>query len=345
MAILGVESVIFGVDDLDRCAIFWEDFGLNPVSRTTDELVFDVQSGARIVVRKRGDRRLPTAYSHKVGAHETVWGVDTQTNLDKLVANLRTDREVTIDTDGVAHFSSDCGMPLGLAVWTPRKIVSQPDPVNAPGNIQRLNLHRKWRQRAIPKTINHVVFFVKDYVGTFEFFRDRLNFRLTDHSRGVGAFARCDGAWEHHNIFFVSCALPVAPDEPGFMHMAFGLEDIDELMIGVNIMEKKGWKNDSPNTMGGLSRHRISSAIYYYFDSPAGGEAEYHVDTDYLDDNWIPRSWDFKFGSLIWATRIPSMWAGDVPMDMTFDPDGKSLEAYRLKKPAAATKADEPIKA
>jgi hypothetical protein len=32
----------------------------------------------------------------------------------------------------------------------------------------------------------------------------------------------------------------------------------------------------------------VESAIFG-FDNPNGGEAEYHVDTDYLDDNWVPR--------------------------------------------------------
>jgi len=332
MPILGVESVVYGVDDLDACARFWTDFGLIEVAASADERVFEVQNGSRIILRRRGDERLPKAYNHEPGVHETVWGVDTQAALDAFVADLSQDRNVRFEPDGSAHFLADDGMPLALKVWAPRPVVSQPDAVNAPGNIQRLNLHRKWRQRAIPKTINHVVFFVTDYVASFEFFRDRLNFRFTDHSKGVGIFARCDGAFEHHNIFFVSCDLPVAPDRPGFMHIAFGLEDIDELMLGVNIMDRKGWKNTTPNTMGGLSRHRISSAIYYYFENPAGGEAEYHVDTDYLDDNWIPRAWDFKFGSLLWATRVPSMWQGDVPMDMTFDPDGRTFDAYRKTK-------------
>ena len=57
-------------------------------------------------------------------------------------------------------------------MWRKRPLLSQPDPVNAPGNIQRLNLHRKWRYKAIPKTINHVVFFVYDYVATLEFFKN-----------------------------------------------------------------------------------------------------------------------------------------------------------------------------
>jgi hypothetical protein len=150
-----------------------------------------------------------------------------------------------------------------------------------------------------------------------------------DHSRGAGVFARADGAREHHSIFWVSTALPMAPDTPGFMHIAFGLEDIDELMLGANLMEQKGWKNTSVNASGGVSRHRISSAIYYYVDNPNGGEAEYHADTDYLDDNWVPRVWDWKFGSLLWANKRPSFWEGKVEWDMQFDPERKSLEPFR----------------
>ena len=89
--------------------------------------------------------------------------------------------------------------------------------------------------------------------------------------------------------------------------IAFGLDDIDELMLGANLMENRGWKNSSMNSSGGVSRHRISSAIYYYCDMPGkAGEAEYHADTDYLDDNWVPRAWDFKFGSLLWSNNAPA---------------------------------------
>jgi catechol 2,3-dioxygenase-like lactoylglutathione lyase family enzyme len=334
MAILGVESVIFGVDDMAKCGQFWENFGLTPLSRSEHEAVFEVTTGSKVVVRRRDDPSLPPAYAHACGVRETIWGVDTQAALNKLIADLGSDREIQHDPDGTVHFLADDGMPLGLRVWAKRPVVCQPDPVNAPGNIQRLNLHRKWRRRAIPKTINHVVFFAHDYVTSLEFFVKRLGFRYTDHSRGAGAFARADGTNEHHSIFFVSTALPVAPDEPGFMHIAFGLEDIDELMLGVNQMEQKGWTNTSPNSSGGLSRHRISSAIYYYFDNPNGGEAEYHVDTDYLDDNWVPRVWDWRFGSLLWATKIPSFWRGaDVEWDMQFDPDSASLEPFRGRRP------------
>jgi catechol 2,3-dioxygenase-like lactoylglutathione lyase family enzyme len=348
MAILGVESAIFGVDDVALCTRFWDDFGLVPVApragttagtsstagASGTESVFETASGSKVVVLHRDDPRLPPLapnWSQRSGIRETIWGVDTAEALDTLVAGLSRDREVRRDSDGTAHFRADDGMPLGLRLWNKRTVTSVPDRVNSPGRIERLNQHRQWRTRARPKTINHVVFFSQDYVASLEFFRQRLGFRYTDHSRGVGVFARADGTNEHHSIFWLNAQLPVAPgNQPGFMHMAFGVDDIDELMLGANIMERRGWKNTSSNASGGLSRHRISSALYYYVDCPAGGEAEYHADTDYLDDNWVPRVWDFKFGSLLWAHKVPAIFQSDqINWDMKLDPEGASLEEQR----------------
>jgi len=339
MSILGVESAIFGVDDLAENTRFWTDFGLRPTSGDATQSVFELPSGSKVILRPHGDPRLPVDPFVGNGIKETIWGVDTAENLERLAAGLAVDREVRRDPDGTAHCIADDGQPIGLRVWAKKPVVSVTSPVNTPGHIQRLNQHRIWRQRAIPKTINHVVFFSPDYVASYEFYRDRLGFRLTDHSKGVGVFARADGAFEHHHIFWVNCDLPFAPDTFRFMHIAFGMDDIDEVMLGANIMENKGWKNTSSNSSGGISRHRISSAIYYYCDIPGkAGEAEYHADTDYLDDNWAPRAWDFKFGSLLWAHNAPAVFRGDnIPWDMTFDPNGESLEPFRKSgKPKAA---------
>ena len=114
MAILGVESAIFGVDDIESCSKFWTDFGLTDVSRGADECIFEVASGSKVVVRRRGDPRLPPAYGGKPGVHETIWGVDTAEALEKLVAGLAVDREVGRDSDGTARFLADDGMPCGL---------------------------------------------------------------------------------------------------------------------------------------------------------------------------------------------------------------------------------------
>ena len=174
MAILGVAEISFGVDDVALCTRFWEDFGLAPLARDASQSVFEVASASKVTVRHRSDPRLPPPYFEWPGIRETIWGVDTAASLEQLVTDLLRDRKVERAADGTARFFADDGQPIGLRVWDKRPVLSQPDPVNAPGCIQRLNLHRKWRQRARPKTINHVVFFSKDYVASFEFYRDRL---------------------------------------------------------------------------------------------------------------------------------------------------------------------------
>jgi catechol 2,3-dioxygenase-like lactoylglutathione lyase family enzyme len=335
MSILGIESAVFGVSDLAEHIRFWSDFGLPLVDAKDTEATFQIASGSRVIFYKHGDPRLPSPDPFAGdGVKETIWGVDSIANLEKLVAGLETDRNVTRDADGTAHFLADDGQPIALRVWAKKAVVSEASPVNSPGNIKRLNQHRIWRKKATPKTINHIVFFSPDYVASAEFYINRLGFRYTDHSKGTGIFCRADGTNEHHSIFWVNCDLPVAPDVFRFMHIAFGCDDIDEVMLGANIMENKGWKNTTMNTSGGISRHRISSAIYYYCEIPGeAGEAEYHADTDYLTDDWVPRAWDFKFGSLLWAHNAPPIFRGDdIPWDMQFDPEMKSFDAFRKGK-------------
>jgi len=122
---------------------------------------------------------------------------------------------------------------------------------------------------------------------------------------------------------------PFVKGKPTSQHAAFGVEDIDEVMIGVGRMGERGWFKDLRKT-GGLGRHRISSAIYCYVPNPNGGEAEYTCDTDYLDDNWIPRVWQWQFGAAMWTHDRPAVYGSmDDNWDVQLDPDGQSIEEYR----------------
>lgn len=336
MSILGVQSAVFAVDDLETNTKFWTDFGLPLAYASEKETVFELASGSTLVLYLHGDLRLPSPDPWDGnGLKETVWGVDTVENLNRMAASLATEVEVSRSADGTVRCVCPDGQPIALRVWDKKAVVSEASPVNTPSQYPRFNQHRIWRQKAIPKTINHVVFFSPDYVRSFEFYERHLGFRYVDHSKGTGIFGRPEGTYEHHSIFWVNCDLPIAPDHFKFMHIAFGMDDIDEVMLGANIMDAKGWKNQSMNSSGGISRHRISSAIYYYCDIPGhAGEAEYHADTDYVDDNWVPRAWDFRFGSLLWSNNAPPIFRGDdIPWDMTFDADRKSFEPFRKTKP------------
>ena len=161
-----------------------------------------------------------------------------------------------------------------------------PDPVNAADNVKRLNQHRRWRVKARPKTINHVVWRVQNFEDSWVFFRDRLGFKLSDFQIDAGIFGRSPGTSQHHVVYFQQFdVLGPPPHRTGFDHVCYGVEDVDELFAGWNYMAAAGWGNP----FGGPGRHRIASAMFCYLFAPCGGMAEYGADTDYLDDNWVPR--------------------------------------------------------
>ena len=314
MAIVGIDTVLYGVEDLDLSTRFFEDFGLQLLSRSAEESVFRLDEGSTVLLRPYGHPSVPTGTYEGYGVKETIWGVDSRESFDRLIRDIGSDREVTVGPDGAARFRTDCDLPVGLRVFNRKKVVYAPDPLNAPGHVGRLNQHRKWKRRARPKTLNHVVFAVEDYWKSFAFFRDRLHFRLSDHQKQVGIYTRCDGANDHHNMFLADCKLPGMPGHPAFHHCNFGVEDIDEVMVGSNYMTRQGWKHG----FLGTGRHRIASALFCYLLCPAGGEAEYGADSDYLDDNWIPREWEFRFGTATWMHSLPHFMQEEVPWDVEF---------------------------
>jgi catechol 2,3-dioxygenase-like lactoylglutathione lyase family enzyme len=304
MAIVGIETLVYGVDDISASTRFFEDFGLPLVHESETLSTFTLDEGSNVQIRHIDDALIPRSEIVGTGVREVIWGVDSQKSLDKLMAGLKTDRDVMVDSDGTVHFLTDCGLAMGLRLFQKKTVVTAPDPLNSPGKVNRLNQHRKWRLRARPKVIQHVVFSVVDFDSSFAFMRDRLGFKMSDYQRTYGIYARADGTNNHHNIFFLNASLPF-PGHDGnvrFHHSNFGVEDVDEIMVGANYMQRKGWEKSH----FGLGRHRIDSGLFYYLPCPAGGEAEYGADADYVDDNWIPRDWEEpNFGFAHFVHNLP----------------------------------------
>ena len=289
MAIIGIERLIYGVEDLEESARFFGDFGLRPADRSPDRAEFGLADESRVILYPLGHDALPKGGSIAgQGVREVVWGVDSADALEALVRRLRSVVDVVRDGE-FARFVTPFGIPMALRLWQRRPVVCAPDPSNAPGHVSRLNRPRKWRLSALPRAITHVVFSVPDYDEVYRFMIDMLDFRLTDKQRGMGNYLRADGTINHHNILLLNAdaPLPGLDGKVRFHHANFTLEDIDEIMISVNTMVRKGWEPSSQ----GLGRHRVDSALFYYFPCPAGGEAEFGADSDYVDDNWVPREW------------------------------------------------------
>jgi len=305
MPINGVQAAVFGVDDLALCDKFFTDFGLKVFAKSGTSITYRLPEGSYVVLKKSDDASLPPAYSPGPGVREVIWGVDTKTALDAIEADLKKDRVVTKDADGTLHSTDDLGLALGFRVFDRQPLVAKDDQVNSPGRSVRWNKHRSWYDRATPQLIYHVVFGCDDLDKTIGFYRDRLKFRITDVARDRGVFFRAEGRNDHHNIFWARTG------KPQFLHISFGVENLDELLAGANDMQRKGWKSQL-----GLGRHRISSTLYFYIKSPAGGEAEYSADPDCLDDSWQPRIWEPLFGNQHWVAALPEFLATPPKQDV-----------------------------
>jgi catechol 2,3-dioxygenase-like lactoylglutathione lyase family enzyme len=292
------------VEDVGTATRFFRDFGLPSVAEDAQRALFVLVSGSTVEILPIGDSSLPKGGVEGAGVHEIVWGVDTAAALAALVVSLSSDHDVKIDPDGACHFVPDFGVPMALALWDKKRVVNAPDPVNAPDVVNRLNTHRKWRRKAQPKVINHAVFRTVSYQRAAAFMCDRLGFRVSDVQEHCGLYLRADGSNNHHNFLLLNAnaPLPGCDGRTRFDHANFGVEDIDELMIGANIMERQGWEVSHI----GLGRHRIDSGLFYYLPCPAGGEAEYGADADYVDDGWTPRHFpEPLFGYAQFTHNIP----------------------------------------
>jgi catechol 2,3-dioxygenase-like lactoylglutathione lyase family enzyme len=305
MSVLGVESVVYGVDDLAVTIRFYEDFGLRLVSQDETGAEFDLPEGSRIVLRAADDPTLPPPFAEGPGAREVIWGVDSAASRDAIASNLGADRNVTRDAEGTLHTYDDVGIPIGFRVFARKSIPGEATVENAPGDVRRWNAHRRWYPRAQPKIIHHTVFSLPDVDAAVAFYVDRLGFRISDISRGLGVFLRADGRNDHHNLFFLKSP------RLAWHHVSFGVDNIDELMTGADHMQRRGWSSDI-----GIGRHRISSTIFYYIRNPAGGAAEYSADTDYLTDEWQPRLWNPVFGNFHWVGTLPPVLAREPEWDV-----------------------------
>lgn len=74
--------------------------------------------------------------------------------------------------------------------------------------------------------------------------------------------------------------------------------------------------------------------------------AEYGADTDYLDDNWIPRVWEARFGAFTWTSGIlpflPEEVEWEVKLDQTTLPNGAIPEKFTYPEETAKEEHPQP---
>ena len=291
MTIERIESLTFGVEDVDAGIRFFEDWGLGTAERAGAGAVFVTPENQAIHIRRADDGGLPETNEPGSTLREAVWGVDSDDALAALAADLARDREVAEDADGTLHSRDQTGNAIGFCRARRTPVQVDEPRFNLNDAMPRLN-RRVAERRAHPIRLGHVVYMIpkEGWEAATDYYVDRLGFRLIDRSLDLGDFMRCEGANDHHSLFLLNAA-----DVARFHHIAFEVRDFDEIMFGGTFMRDKGW---TPVTNPG--RRILGSNLYWNFANPCGGAIEYFADMDRMDDDWEPRVWENHPGNSMW---------------------------------------------
>lgn len=130
------------------------------------------------------------------------------------------------------------------------------------------------------RRLGHVVLGVSNFERSEAWYKERFGFVTSDAIEvapgvAIGAFLRCnrsDQPCDHHTLFLLQ-----RPTPPGFMHAAFEVADLDDLMAGHDHLVSQDHEH-----FWGVGRHLLGSQVFDYWKDPWGHEIEHWTDGDQL---------------------------------------------------------------
>lgn len=293
MSITGIEKLEFGVEDPALCSKFITDFGLSAAGEAGSHH-YQTLSGAQVAFYPIDDPQLPPAFEAGSTLRRITWGVTDAAALAAVRQRLCEQPDFS-EQDGVLSCCDPNGMTLRVAIGRQQPVSLPVLPINQWGDIRRVDRPSPVYQQATPVNIGHVVFFVTDLAQTERFYRELLGFQVSDRYVDRAVFLRCGIHGGHHNLFL----LQLPGGKRGLNHVAFTVRDIHEVIGGGLAMNKQQW-----STFIGPGRHPVSSAYFWYVNSPTGGAFEYYTNEDWLTENWQPRELEHSLTSFTeWAVE------------------------------------------
>ncbi|MEU0114418.1 VOC family protein [Streptomyces bobili] len=295
MGIQRIESVTYGITDLDTCVRFFDDFGLFLVERTDGHAVFETLTGQTLHLDTDPGPPLPPPVEDGPTVREVVWGVDNREELRRLVTAAGRGREVRESADGVFHTVDRSGFGAGLTLARPRKATVEARRTNTYASVTRWNTALEPLTRAHPLRMCHVALNIakdgKDEAVAF--YTDVLGFRPTDVVEPMGVFMQAPGDDDQHTMLLCH-----RPDRVGVNHIAYEVPGFDDVIEGGNFMIERGWREARR-----LGRHTVGSNVFRFLHAPCGGRVEYAADMDRVDDGYETRVHGTTPPHHIWALR------------------------------------------
>ena len=282
MNIIGPDELVFGVDDIETCARYLSDYGLQATAVGADGGRFEALDGTAVVLARSSDAKLPPPAGPASFLRETIYGVGDEATLGAIAAELGKDRQVGRAPDGSVTCTDDMGFALKFRLTRRRPFSAPADLTNAPGSPPQRPANQLGitaDMEVIPRTLSHIVLFVPDVAKAEAFYR-RLGFRTTDRFTNAGPFMRPAGTREHHTLFMIQ----TPPFMKGVEHFTFHMGSGTEVLLAGTRFEAKGY-----TSFWGPGRHLFGSNWFWYFDSPLGCHVEYDADMDLHDDEWVAR--------------------------------------------------------
>ena len=273
-----VSHVRFRAPDLRTMEAFLLDFGLATAEHGADALYMrGTDPGPFIHVTERGDPRFigfglwakSEADLHKLAEREGLSPIKSEEPGGGLVVKL-------IDPDGY-QVEVVAGQAQAERLPIPEHL-----PWNQGGQYQRLRARRVPAGPSHVIRLGHVVMGVRDFPTTEQWYKERFGLLTSDEirvdgdDRACGAFLRCDRGeddpCDHHTLFLVENT-----SGPGFIHSAFEVADLDDLMSGHDFLQQKQRQH-----FWGIGRHYLGSQVFDYWKDPWGNEIEHWTDGDKL---------------------------------------------------------------
>jgi catechol 2,3-dioxygenase-like lactoylglutathione lyase family enzyme len=275
-----VAFVRFKAPDLELMHKFLLDFGMVDVGPPQPK-------DGRIYMRGEGSS--PFVYALELGepgfAGFGIW-VKDRADLERLAAHDNVPVQA-LDSPG-GGFCVRLTDPDGFVVEVvagqeKAPVIAAPktEPWNQGGDYPRIGRFRRVRRGASHvQRLGHVVLAATNFRRSEAWYKERFGLITSDEIQpepgvAVGAFMRCDRGddpCDHHTLFLFE-----APFGPCFMHAAFEVRDLDDLMAGHDHLKRAGC---SPHW--GVGRHILGSQVFDYWLDPWGHEMEHWTDGDKL---------------------------------------------------------------
>ncbi|KQM99350.1 glyoxalase [Sphingobium sp. Leaf26] len=273
-----VAFVRFRVPDLEVMRSFLEDFGMVVAGQDENALFMRGHGTAPFLhVSERGEAGF-------IGFG--IW-IDDEGEFEQLARSEGLSPEQSIEPGGgrILRLTDPDGYQVEVLCGQ-RAVDPLPVPEHVPWNqgstYPRTAFPRRvGRRPSHVLRLGHVVVAVTSFATSEAWYKDRFGFLTSDEIRptpqapAMGAFMRCDrgeDTCDHHTLFLVE-----RPGGPGFIHSAFEVADLDDLMAGHEHLKATGRDH-----FWGVGRHLLGSQVFDYWKDPWGHEIEHWTDGDQL---------------------------------------------------------------